>query len=301
MGKKPYVVVDWGTSSFRLWGLSGDDEVLGKRSAASGMSTLQPNEYLGVLEENISALEIDAECSVVVCGMAGAAQGWHEAPYMETLGSLFTLAKHVVRVPNIQRVVHILPGVKQLNPANVMRGEETQLLGLLHTQADFNGVVCLPGTHTKWVQMKEGNIHQFTTHMSGELFALLSEHSVLKHSVQAECEWDQSSFEEALRESMEQPERLVEQLFSLRASSLLENVSAVNSRSRLSGLLMGVELAATRHYWDGCDVALIGDDTLCENYSSALTTLGVNTLRFDAEMLTLNGLTYAYHQIQSTY
>lgn len=306
MGNPSFVAVDWGTSSFRLWGLSDQHEVLGKRTGPYGMATLKAGEYLAVLEENLAALKIDAQCPVIVCGMAGAAQGWYEAPYMDTSEDLFSLGKHAVRVPDLERCVHILPGVKQSKPANVMRGEETQLLGLLKQDVNFNGVVCLPGTHTKWVQLKNEKIQRFTTCMTGELFALLSEYSVLKHSVEplegsaaGEAHWDQSAFEAALGEAIQAPASVAEQLFSLRASTLLENAAPIGLRARLSGLLTGFELAATAHYWKDQPVVIIGKDTLCENYASALNTLHINAQIFNAEPLTLSGLAAAYQTIEA--
>lgn len=301
MGNPSFVAVDWGTSSFRLWSLSGGFAVLGMRTGPYGMATLTPRNYLAVLEENLAALNIDAECPVIVCGMAGAAQGWYEAPYRDTSTDLFSLGKHAVRVPDIERCVHILPGVKQSTPANVMRGEETQLLGLLKHDVNFNGVVCLPGTHTKWVRLADGKIQRFTTCMTGELFALLSEHSVLKHSVNdtsADAHWDQPAFEQAVGEAIQAPESLAEQLFGLRASTLLENASPMGLRARLSGLLTGFELAATQPYWKDQSVAIIGEARLCNNYARALNTRQINTHIHDAEEFTLSGLINAYQHFE---
>jgi len=309
MASDSFIAVDWGTSRLRLWSLSGEDKVLDKRTSPDGMSSLQPAQYASVLEENLLAMEIDSECPAVVCGMAGAAQGWCEAPYRSNEEDLFSIARHAVRVPNIDRSVHILPGVMQLSPPNVMRGEETQLLGLLHTEPHFHGRVCLPGTHTKWVDMQHGVIQRFTTHMTGELFGLLCTHSVLKHSVErlegtalmndSAQAWDQSAFESMIDHAMLNPAAALESLFSLRASTLLLKVSAVTSRSQLSGLLIGLELAATQHFWNQGSVAIIGEPALCDKYTSAFDHVGVTTKQFDADILTLNGLIYARHQIEA--
>lgn len=323
-----FIAVDWGTSAFRLWSLSADGAVLAKREGPYGMAGLQPDEYESVLEENLSALKINAKQPVIVCGMAGAAQGWYEAPYVNSSEDLLSFGQHAVRVPNLQRDVYLLPGIKQATPANVMRGEETQLLGLLNEQPGFNGVVCLPGTHTKWVELQDGIIQRFTTCMTGELFGLLSEHSVLKHSVNGSVEryggdssehsgqhvgersegsangcgdWDQSAFARAAKEAMEAPQSVAEQLFSLRASTLLNNAAPSSMRARLSGLLIGFEMAATQPYWRNQSVAIVGDATLGENYARALNGLQVSTQLMDAEQLTLSGLISAYQHIEASH
>ncbi len=308
MAKSPFVVVDWGTSSFRLWSLDADAVVLAKHRSDCGMASLQPAEFETVLEQSFTALNIEANLPVIICGMAGAAQGWYEAPYMDMTEELHALGLHAVRVPNVQRDVYILPGVKQAQPANVMRGEETQLLGLLKVQPDFNGIVCLPGTHTKWVQLQQGKIQKFTTCMTGELFGLLANQSVLKHSVTERVHNEntpdsalQSVFNTAITEVTNKPYSLAEQFFSLRASTLLENTEPALLRARLSGLLIGFELSAMQPYWKEHTVVLIGEAKLCNSYANALQQMHVSTSILDAEQLTLNGLINAYQHIETSF
>jgi 2-dehydro-3-deoxygalactonokinase len=234
------------------------------------MSGLKKANYAKVLDKSMVKLGIPANTPVVICGMAGAAQGWCEAPYMSTSEDVFSLGGYAVRAPELSREVHILPGIMQSVPSNVMRGEETQILGLLATQPDFEGTVCMPGTHTKWVRIHNGCIDSFTTCMTGELFALLSEQSVLKHSM-ASSGWDDVAFELALLEVMASPMKLAESLFGLRAATLWDNRSPETARARLSGMLIGLELAAIRTFWESGKVTLIGEPSLCQTYFNALT------------------------------
>ena len=296
-GSRPCVAVDWGTSSFRLWRLAADGEVLDRASGPYGMAGLSKEDFGRVLEEQLARLSIDKEVPVMICGMAGAAQGWYEAPYIQAPTALSQLGFGAVRVPDSEREVHILPGIKQATPCNVMRGEETQILGLLAVRPDFNGIVCLPGTHSKWVQLRDGRIEHFTTCMTGEIFSLLCNQSVLRHST-AGNGWDSSAFLEAVAQIMVTPASLADSLFNLRAEMLLADLSPDAARARLSGMLIGIELAATRSYWEQSDVALIGESSLCRNYAEALAAHSVSAEILDSEAMTLGGIASAFKQLE---
>lgn len=293
----PCVAVDWGTSSLRIWSLSADGDILDRFSGSLGMSGLAPHDFERVLETQLKRMSVGPEIPAVICGMAGAAQGWFEAPYVSAPTALSQLGSRAVQVPGTQRQVHILPGIKQLSPANVMRGEETQLLGLLTKQPELDAVVCLPGTHSKWVEVRNGCVERFTTCMTGEIFGLLSEQSVLKHSLVDEG-WDTQAFNDTLIETIEAPEHFANALFSLRADRLLSGLSSAKARARLSGLLVGIELAATRTYWEHKQVILLGDTELCSHYADALTLQSVAVELADSEATTLAGLCSAFQQRQ---
>ncbi|MBS8227355.1 2-dehydro-3-deoxygalactonokinase, partial [Vannielia litorea] len=188
--------------------------------------------------------------------------------------------------------VRILPGLSQSDPADVMRGEETQIAGFLAGSPDFDGILCLPGTHSKWAHVSAGEIVSFRTFMTGELFSLLSSQSVLRHSLHGEG-WDEAAFLDAVPEAMSRPERLASALFSLRAAALLSDLPPAVARARLSGLLIGLELAAARPYWLGQRVALIGGPLLTQPYAAALSAQGVTPETRDGENLALAGLTAA--------
>jgi 2-dehydro-3-deoxygalactonokinase len=163
----------------------------------------------------------------------------------------------------------------------------------------FDGVVCLPGTHTKWVHISAGEIVSFRTFMTGEMFALLSQHSVLRHTAVGDG-WDAAMFADAVSTGMSNPSEIAARLFSIRAEGLLNDLHADQARARLSGLLIGAELAAARPYWLGQHVALIGDDKLCKAYADALGAQGLPVERTDAERMTLEGLKAAYAGLKET-
>ncbi|MEX0308638.1 MAG: 2-dehydro-3-deoxygalactonokinase [Tateyamaria sp.] len=291
MGDVAWIAVDWGTSHLRAWLMRADGSVQDRRSSAQGMSTLDRAGFEPALRDLVGDV---LPAPVLACGMVGSRQGWAEAPYA-AVPCAPPSAAEAVQVPGTELDVRILPGIKQAKPADVMRGEETQIAGYLATSPGFDGVICLPGTHTKWVHVSAGEIVSFRTAMTGEMFALLSERSVLRHSMSDG--WDADSFSAGVDQSLSRPEGLAAALFSLRAEGLLDGLDGGAARARLSGLLIGAELAAMRPYWLGQQVALIGAEALSAAYASALDAQGVPCHSAGAEAMTLAGLTAAYTQI----
>jgi 2-dehydro-3-deoxygalactonokinase len=193
--------------------------------------------------------------------------------------------------------VSIVHGLSQTAPADVMRGEETQIAGLLGLEPGFTGVACLPGTHSKWAQIEAGRVVSFRTFMTGELFALLAKQSVLRHSMAESEDLQGSAFDDAVRDIAEHPVDLSSLLFGIRAAGLVGNAGEIDARSRLSGLLIGSELAAMRQGWLTSDVVLIGADQLADRYARALQALGGRARSVDAQSCTLAGLVAARHQL----
>jgi 2-keto-3-deoxy-galactonokinase len=187
MTKTPaWIAVDWGTSRLRAWAMASDGVALEERASDDGMGRLAPDDFEAALLTVIGDWLGQGPINIVACGMVGARQGWHEAAYLTVPsrphGGAFT--RPLTQDERLN--VHILPGMMQLAPADVMRGEETQIAGYLSLHSDFDGILCLPGTHTKWVHISAGEVVSFQTFMTGEIFALLCEKSVLRHSVQSQ-------------------------------------------------------------------------------------------------------------------
>ncbi len=287
-----WFAADWGTSNLRLWAIGPEGEVIGRATSDKGMGALTPEGYEPVLLELAAPWLGHGPSDVLICGMAGARQGWVEAPYASTPCKPSGLAPVTAPSTDPRLRVRILPGVSQQDPPDVMRGEETQIAGFLAGHPAFDGILCLPGTHSKWVHVSAGEIVSFRTFMTGELFSLLSSQSVLRHSLHGEG-WDDAAFTEAASEAMSRPERFAASLFSLRAASLLSGLAPATARARLSGTLIGLELAAARPYWLGQRVALIGGPLLTQPYATALKAQGVAPEAHDGENLALAGLTAA--------
>lgn len=296
-----WIAVDWGTSNLRVWAMAADGRVIANDSSDRGMGALQRDAFQAALLKLIEPyLTPGRVVPVVCCGMVGSRQGWAEAAYL-SVPCVPPNGQAATRVTtqDPRMAVFILPGVKQVSPPDVMRGEETQIAGFIRHNPDFDGVICLPGTHTKWVHISAGEIVSFQTFMTGEMFALLTNQSVLRHSVTTD-EFNQPAFDAALSDTMARPQSLAAQLFGIRAGSLVANLGPAEARARLSGLLIGAELAAARPYWLGQNVAIIGASRLAQLYSSGLATQGLVTTKVDVADMTLSGLSAAYHSLKET-
>lgn len=285
-----WIAADWGTSHLRVWAMQGAT-VLDCAKSDNGMARIGTGRFQTALMELVENWLKDGPIDVIACGMVGARQGWVEAPY-STVPSQ-PLPQVPVRVPSTDPRIRafVIPGLKQLTPPDVMRGEETQIAGFLGTRQNWDGVLCLPGTHTKWVQVSAGEIVSFRTLMTGEIFDLLSAQSVLRHSIGEG--WDEDAFADAVADTLSKPEQLAARLFGLRAADLLHDQDKDIARARLSGLLIGAELAATRPYWLGQQLAIIGADAVSRVYAAALRQQGAFVETANATEATLAGLALA--------
>lgn len=264
------------------------------------MLTLSSNGFETVLRERLSPwLGTGQRLAVVACGMVGARQGWIEAPYLPTPGRPIEMAR--LRRAPVSRDdldVTILPGMAQAEPADVMRGEETQVAGHLAAEPHFDGLICLPGTHTKWVRCRNGRVERFRTCMTGEFYALLAGHSVLRHALEG-AGWDDQAFADAAREAARHCGAVIDGLFGIRASSLLTGTSAAQSRARLSGLLIGAEIGTMRDEWQDRPIVVIGSGRLTPLYARVLADQGAAVATVDAEAATLRCLAAVHAQLRT--
>lgn len=289
-----WIAADWGTSRLRVFAMQGR-KVLARAASDDGMGRLGRVDFAPALRRLVSGW-LAGDPEIVACGMVGARQGWIEAPYRPV--PCRPLDGALTRAPCDDMRVFVVGGLSQSAPADVMRGEETQIAGFLALNPGFDGVLCLPGTHTKWAHLSAGEVVSFRTFMTGELFALLSEQSVLRHSVSGDG-MNSESFLQGVAHARARPEALAGYLFSLRATSLLENTAPAALRSRLSGLLIGAELASARPYWLGQNIAILGFGPQSQAYRDALEAEGVPALMTDTETATLAGLHAAFKTIEA--
>lgn len=289
-----WVAIDWGTSNLRAWGIAPDGGIAFSRSSADGMGRLTREQYPSVLSGLLG--EVHEPVDVLICGMAGARQGWLEAPYLDAPADLRTLSARAVtpEMPGGQFAPAILPGVCQrdVGAEDVMRGEETQLLGLSALLPGFSGLVVMPGTHSKWAQLDGTTLQRFSSAMTGELFELLRTHSVLRHSLGGELEGEDRDLglEAGLSLGVDRPERLTATLFKVRAGALLSDRSPAWCAGFLSGLLIGAEIGGQRDWIGSGEIPLIGSVGLCSLYQRAFEKLGASTRIVDATDATLAGL-----------
>ena len=294
-----WIAVDWGTSRLRVWAMAADGTIRAEAASDDGMGGLARDGFEPALLKLVAPWLGSVPVPVVACGMVGSRQGWAEVPYRAVPCAPGALQPVPVATQDGRIRLFIMPGVSQAKPADVMRGEETQIAGFLVEEPGFDGVLCLPGTHTKWVHISAGEIVSFQTFMTGELFRLISEESVLRHGIAAEG-FDQARFESAVADALSRPERLAQRLFAIRAEGVLQGLTPEAARSQLSGELIGAELAAARPYWLGQEVVVAGAPALAALYGDALQAQGVSARVLDAGPLTRIGLGRAYTTISET-
>ena len=307
------IALDWGTTSLRAYLLGPAGQVLKMRSLACGIMQL-PNTPRLIADHWCAdgfELAFDEACAdwlqdnpgiaVIACGMVGSAQGWHEAAYRETPASLGALSTALQTVRSVRGVeVHIVPGVIQHSTLpNVMRGEETQVLGVLQTLPHLNDcLIGLPGSHSKWVQVQDGCLVHFDTFMTGELYAAACEHTILGRTQQHSGKFDGAAFERGVRVALSPDGQLgpLSTLFSARTLGLTGQLTPTQQPDYVSGLLIGHEVSALSRAVRQCRgdkplpaIILIGNVQLCQRYQRALRACGFADVSL-AEQATEQGL-----------
>jgi 2-dehydro-3-deoxygalactonokinase len=309
------IALDWGTTSLRAYKLAAGGQVLELRSLSCGIMQLPKTPRVISGRECADGFELafDQACGdwldaqpdlpVIACGMVGSAQGWREAAYCDTPADVANLGNSLQTVRSLRgTLVHIVPGVIQRSALpNVMRGEETQVLGALQNLAvDVSNelLIGLPGSHSKWVEVAAGCITHFDTFMTGEVFAVLSEHSILGRTQQQGAQFDGPAFDRGVRVALSADGEIgvLSTLFSARTLGLTGALSPTAQADYLSGLLIGHELSALaavqrrrRNSGRLPSVILIGNSQLCARYSRALDACGFTRVTL-AEQATERGL-----------
>ena len=302
MTKPSLIAADWGSTNFRMFLYDDQGQVIERHTSNIGLKNL------GVLsfEQALSSVMKDAfdqpELPILLSGMVGSRQGWIEAPYEPCPADLKTLSAHLVRAPSDRLDVHIIPGLFAESPGtgllNVMRGEETQIFGLL-SQQKRDGFFVLPGTHSKWALIKGEQVQSFSTHMTGEMFQVLKAHSILGLLM----ENDQDSDEVFLKgvERGMYNRAFLSLIFSVRSEALFDNIKPEHLSTYLSGLLIGAEVVAELERHGHSPVCLIGDGLLIGLYEKALAFAGFKEVtRIDGIVAAEAGL-WAVHALRTLY
>ena len=298
--KAALIAVDWGTSRLRARLIDPDARVLAEAESGEGIGQIDAKQLAGGHEAIFERL-VGAWPNVpaVMAGMIGSRQGWREAAYVPCPATPAKLGAEILRFQTSRgRPVAIVPGLKLDVPArdgDVMRGEETQMIGVIDRDPGFTGVCILPGTHSKWARINNGTIVGFQTFISGELFSLLAKESFLRHSV-AESGTDVSTtpdFALAIERTARDGLPFVSSLFSVRARQLLAGVKAENNLAYLSGLIIGGEIAAARMVDPlarATPLRIVASESLARAYLTALRIVGFHAEALDGDALVLDGL-----------
>ena len=270
---RPLIALDWGTSSLRGALLGTDGKVIDERIFARGVSTIAAGQFSAVFSTCFADwMQTDTLC--LIAGMAGSQQGWVEAPYCPCPAGFDDIAAQLAWVEPGR--IGIVPGlsVEHDGLPDVMRGEETQVFGALQLLGLLTARLVLPGTHSKWVTATNGRITDFSTWMTGEMYALLRQHSILARTMPTHDEtYSAQAFGQGVRVALE-GRGLLNTAFSGRTLALFHRIEINALPSYLSGLVIGEELKG-QPLKSGEALVLIGEPQLCACYEQALALLGV--------------------------
>ena len=261
-----FLAVDWGTTNRRVFRIEGD-VVAGEERDPHGVTRVAPGEFAA----EVAAIRARmGDLPMLLAGMVGSTLGWRDAGYVAAPADLAAVAGGLCWIDDRTAIV---PGVSVLTDtrADVMRGEEVQFLGAVAAGlVPRDGLLCQPGTHCKWARIEAGAIVDFTTAMTGELFALLRTHGLLAAQLQAEVT-PGAAFQDGVAAG--RGGDLAAVLFGIRAAKLLGMRDDADAASYASGVLIGADVAA-RLAGGQRDVHILADAGLAELYSGAVTANG---------------------------
>jgi 2-dehydro-3-deoxygalactonokinase len=275
--------IDWGTTSFRAFRVGRDGTIRDRRAGPKGILNVPDGRFGDTLREEIGPWLAGGEDRVMLSGMIGSRQGWIEAPYLPCPAGPSELAGALIDIGFDWARVKLVPGLSGLDcsgVAEVMRGEETQVLGVAALLRD-GGIACLPGTHSKWVRVTGGQIVGFTTHMTGEVFAALRGHTILARMMR-DGPSDGASFDAGVARSAD-PGGLLHHVFGVRALALADRLADSEAPAYLSGILVGHEVRAALAEANGAVVQLIGTPELTGLYARTIEACGGYAERHDGE------------------
>lgn len=284
------IAIDWGTTSFRAYLLDDAGRILERREAAMGVMAISSGGFADVIDSQLPEWIDARRPRIVMSGMIGSRQGWKEVPYVRVPAGIDEIAGAMQEIGwGSRRKAWIVPGLTTRDRAgipDVMRGEETQLLGIMEQIDRGPCTVCLPGTHSKWARLDDGLIVSFGTHMTGETFALLRKHSILGRTM-TDGDDDDRAFDAGVERAHDKG-GLLHHIFGVRARTLVDNLDGNAAREYLSGVLIGHELLAAAG--DDTPVHVVGAHGLARRYRRALEAMGRSVTVVDADGAATRGI-----------
>lgn len=280
-----FIAVDWGTTNRRAYLLDSAGEHRNEFEDSKGVLSIRAGGFEAAVAEIRERL---GDHPMLLAGMIGSNRGWKEAPYVPCPAGLDEIAAKLVWAGEREAIV---PGVSFVGQgrADVMRGEEVQLLGgIAAGLIDPDGFVCHPGTHNKWALLRHGLIHIFGTVMTGELFNLLKEHSILADLLHGPVEVN-DAFRRGVGRALDR-DMLPADLFGIRASVLLGRADKADAPSYVSGLLIGTDVRIGLTWPAGAQIGVIGRPELTRLYAAAIAEAGREAIELDGERCFLAGI-----------
>ena len=278
--QKSFIALDWGTTSFRAYLVGVDGAVKDQFASPEGILAVKDQGFEAVLESHIG--DWDKALPVVASGMITSRQGWIELPYAECPAGLSDLASHMkVHQTASGRTIHFITGMHHKSASighDVMRGEETQVFGSVESGANH---FVAPGTHSKWIDVAQNKITGFSSYMTGEVFALLRNHSILGRLMTGDSD-DEGAFIKGVEKALADPAGFLHSIFSVRTLGLFNDMRPEQLASYLSGIVIGTEVAhATANNGRAAKYVVLASAGIGARYVQAMTHAGLNALMGD--------------------
>ena len=277
------IALDWGSSSFRAYLVSGDGAILDEIATADGIAAVAPGAFPATLARLVGRwLAGRPELPVIASGMVGSRHGWREAPYVACPADPEAIAARLIAVEGDGLRVHIAPGLSTEGvdgEPDVMRGEEVEILGVADAGTGA-GLIVLPGSHSKWAQLEESRVLGFKTFVTGELFAAVRDHTLIGAFARAApAEPSRAAFAHGVARGAaaargEAGAGLLGALFGARALPLAGRLAEADAGDYLSGLLIGAEIAEARRLFPAGEPQIAGAKPLVQRYLAAFDALG---------------------------
>lgn len=274
--------VDWGTTHLRAYLVGDDGAVRGRIRSPAGLMNVPAGGFEAALADAIAPLRAEApDAPVVMSGMVGSRQGWVEAPYVAPPADLAALAAAAIRVEaptvgDVSLIPGVAVGMDGATWADVMRGEETEILGALDLLGLTGATLVLPGTHSKWVRVENGAIRHFRTYMTGDVYGAVSRHTILARTMGSGGDAEGFARGLAMARELGGAGDLLTRLFTIRAEGLMGRIADDAAPDVLSGLLVGAEVASGAG--EAREVVLVGASDLASRYATALGEFGVEVI-----------------------
>jgi 2-dehydro-3-deoxygalactonokinase len=266
--------LDWGTSNARALRFDAGGTVIELREKPLGIMHVENGDFAGAFATLVGDWRAATPgAPVLMCGMVGSRQGWREASYAPLPADGNALARNFLAMPEI--AAWIVPGVSGSSLAgapDVIRGEETQALGLMDVTGRTSCCLCMPGSHSKWVEIADGRLTRFATFMTGETFAALKEHTILARMIEGNAHVPEA-FAAGLARA-HRPGGVLHHLFTVRTDGLFARLAPPAAASFLSGLLIGHEMIAASEAFGAREIVIVGSEQLAAPYRTAIEAAG---------------------------
>jgi len=288
-----FIIVDWGTSNFRAVLMDKNYSVVDSISTNDGMLSLERDEFHPFLIQILDKWILEnTNIKIYMSGMVGSMNGWLETKYLTCDVSLSDLSSNLVKIPNIKEQIFIVPGVKIQKDGliDLMRGEEIQIFGAIKKLNLKDAILILPGTHSKWVEVKDEKIVDFKTNMTGEVFSVMSTHTILAKSIKSKV-FNEKAFDKGVELSLKN-EGILSHMFQARSQA--NDIGEDGVYSFLSAIVIGSEIKQMHSYFLPKSVIIVGTSVLNDLYKKVLEKYDVQVDTVDAADATIEAMVSIY-------